>query len=160
MHEIQNQALAKSNPHLLRYWPVYWQKLLPLSELLVRIYLASVFFKSGMTKISNWPVTLELFTDEYHVPLLSPALAAYSATAGELILPVLLVFGFARHFASLGLFILNMVAVISYYHVLQDMPAAIEQHKLWGMLLLILSLLPTHYLCLDFYLRKSTIIKP
>ena len=56
-----------------------------------RVYVGWQFFKSGLLKIGSWETTLGLFQDEYHVPLLPPALAAVAGTAGELFFPVLLV---------------------------------------------------------------------
>jgi len=104
----------------------------PLAALLARLYVARVFFLSGLTKLRDWDITLALFEDEYHVPLLSPAWAAVMGTGGELVLPVLLVLGLATRFASLGLFIVNGVAVISLSEIA---PAALQQHILWGTLL-------------------------
>ena len=86
----------------------------PLLLLLFRLWIANVFFKSGLTKIDDWDTTLLLFTEEYHVPLLPPAIAALLATAGELGLSALLALGLGARFAAAGLFILNAVAVISY----------------------------------------------
>ena len=60
-----------------------------------RVYVGWQFFKSGMLKIGSWETTLGLFQDEYHVPLLPPALAAVAGTAGELFFPVLLALGLA-----------------------------------------------------------------
>ncbi|MDZ7921393.1 DoxX family membrane protein [Rhodoferax sp.] len=54
----------------------------PLAALLARLYVAQVFFLSGLTKLRDWDITLALFADEYHVPLLSPAVAAALGTAG------------------------------------------------------------------------------
>jgi putative oxidoreductase len=104
----------------------------PLAALAARIYIAQVFFLSGLTKIRDWDTTVALFTDEYQVPLLSPALAALAGTAGELVLPVLLVLGLGGRFAALGLFVVNAVAVISLSEIA---PAALQQHVFWGSLL-------------------------
>jgi putative oxidoreductase len=104
----------------------------PAAQLLARLYLASVFWRSGLTKIVDWGTTLALFTDEYHVPWLNPTIAAYLGTAAELALPVLLVLGLAGRFAAAGLFILNAVAVMSLADVA---PAALQQHIFWGSLL-------------------------
>ena len=46
--------------------------LTPLFDLMIRLYVAEAFFKSGLTKIQDWSVTLALFENEYHVPLLPP----------------------------------------------------------------------------------------
>ena len=85
----------------------------PPAALAARAYVAWVFFASGLTKLRDWETTVFLFTEEYHVPLLSPTAAALSGTAGELVLPVLLVLGLAGRFAALGLSVVNVVAVIS-----------------------------------------------
>jgi putative oxidoreductase len=109
----------------------------PAAQLAARCYVASVFFSSGLTKLRDWDTTLALFADEYHVPLLSPTVAAWLGTGAELILPVLLVFGLFGRFAALGLSLLNVVAVLS----LMDIPdAALMGHVFWGSLLLALLL--------------------
>lgn len=108
------------------------QALQPLAALLARLYVAQVFFLSGLTKLRDWEITLALFTDEYQVPLLSPALAAVLGTAGELVLPVLLLLGLGGRFAALGLSVVNAVAVVSLAEIA---PAALQQHILWGVLL-------------------------
>jgi putative oxidoreductase len=108
------------------------EKLQPLAQLLARLYVAKVFFLSGLTKIRDWDTTVALFQDEYHVPLLPPEAAAFMGTTGELLLPVLLVLGLGGRFAAMGLFVVNIVAVIS----LADIPeAALQQHVFWGSLL-------------------------
>jgi putative oxidoreductase len=104
----------------------------PVASLLARIYVAQVFFLSGLTKIRDWDTTLALFMDEYKVPLLPPALAAVMGTAGELVLPVLLVLGLGGRLAALGLSVVNVVAVLSLAEIA---PAAFQQHVLWGALL-------------------------
>ncbi|WP_432723825.1 DoxX family protein [Jeongeupia wiesaeckerbachi] len=107
-------------------------KLAPLLALAARLYVAKAFFLSGLTKIRDWDTTLLLFTEEYHVPILAPAIAAPLATAGELVLPVLLVLGLFGRFAAAGLFILNAVAVLSYPGL---EAIEIKDHVLWGVLL-------------------------
>ena len=52
------------------------ERLAPLGDLAIRLYVANVFWKSGLTKIASWDTTVMLFTHEYAVPLLSPELAA------------------------------------------------------------------------------------
>jgi putative oxidoreductase len=102
------------------------------AQLLARLYVGSVFFMAGLTKIRDWDTTLALFADEYHVPLLSPTVAAIMGTGGELVLPVLLVLGLFGRFAALGLFVMNIVAVASLSEIA---PAALQQHQFWGSLL-------------------------
>lgn len=104
----------------------------PLAALAARLYVAQAFFLSGLTKIRDWDTTLALFRDEYHVPLLPPALAAPLGTAGELVLPVLLALGLGGRFAALGLFVVNTMAVLSLAEIAD---AALMQHVFWGSLL-------------------------
>jgi putative oxidoreductase len=109
----------------------------PLAAFLARLYVAQVFFLSGLTKLRDWGTTVALFSDEYHVPLLSPPVAAALGTAGELALPVLLVLGLGGRFSALGLFVVNAVAVVSLSEIA---PAAFQQHVLWGSLLAALAI--------------------
>jgi len=106
----------------------------PLSILGLRLWVAMVFFKSGLTKINSWDSTLYLFEYEYAVPLLSPEIAAYMGTAAELSLPILLAFGLAGRFGAIALFVFNITAVLSY----PDLNAAgIRDHQVWGLMLLV-----------------------
>jgi putative oxidoreductase len=110
-----------------------------LALLAARLYVAKIFFLSGLTKLRDWSSTLALFNDVYQVPLLPPALAAYMGTAGELVLPVLLVLGLATRFAGAGLFVVNLMAALS---LMADdfTPAAEAQHTLWGVIALVIAL--------------------
>lgn len=116
--------------------PVYrgldW--LSPLGVLGLRLWVANVFWKSGMTKIQSWDSTVMLFTYEYQVPLLSPELAAYLGTAAELAMPPLLALGLFGRGAAGILFVFNIIAVIS-YPGLND--AGVRDHQVWGLMLLI-----------------------
>jgi putative oxidoreductase len=107
-----------------------------------RIYVSWVFLKSGYLKVSDWESTVALFEYEYHVPLLPPTLAAILGTAGELVFPVLLILGLFGRMSALGLQAVNVLAVISYSHVLfqEGFAAAIGQHYLWGYILAVLAL--------------------
>ena len=113
------------------------ESLQPGAQLAARLYLAQVFFLSGLSKLRDWDTTLALFTDEYHVPWLSPSVAALAGTLGELLLPVLLVLGLGGRFAAAGLAVVNLVAAIS---LTELAPAALQQHQFWGSLLLALVL--------------------
>lgn len=122
-------------PVLARAWLraiALLETLQPLAQLAARLYVARAFFLSGLTKIRDWDTTLALFADEYHVPLLPPEVAAVAGTTGELVLPVLLALGLAGRFGAMGLFVMNIVAVVS----LEDIAdAALQQHVFWGSLL-------------------------
>lgn len=105
----------------------------PIADLILRVYVANVFWKSGVNKFQSWDTTVMLFEYEYSVPLLSPQTAALLGTATELVFPVLLVLGLFGRFSAFVLFVFNIIAVIS-YPSLND--AGIVQHTLWGLLLM------------------------
>jgi len=75
----------------------------PIFDLAIRVYVAKVFFLSGLVKIQSWDSTLALFENEYAVPLLPPDIAAYMGTAAELCLPPLLVLGIGGRAVALRL---------------------------------------------------------
>ncbi|WP_374672966.1 DoxX family protein [Ideonella sp.] len=108
------------------------ERLQPVALLAARLYVARVFFLSGLTKLRDWDTTVLLFTEEYRVPLLSPVAAAWAGTAGELLLPVLLALGLGGRVAAAGLLVVNGVAVISLPELTE---AAAQQHLFWGCLL-------------------------
>ncbi|WP_077285207.1 DoxX family protein [Cognaticolwellia aestuarii] len=125
--------------------------LIPL-VLFIRLYIANIFFKSGLTKLRDWESTLMLFEYEYEVPLVSPMVAAWAGTIGELVLPVLLAIGLFSRLSAVGLFIVNAVAVISLVDI---SPAAMNEHILWGSLLVFVFLLGGKKLSLDNKLKLS-----
>ncbi len=127
-------------------------RLQPPATLLARLYVAQVFFLSGLTKVRDWGTTVALFQDEYKVPILPPELAAVMGTSGELVLPVLLVLGLAGRIPALGLSVVNLVAVISLTEVA---PAALQQHITWGVLLAALALYGSGKWSLDRWVNRS-----
>jgi len=104
----------------------------PLLDIALRLWVAKIFFQSGLTKIQSWETTMMLFQYEYNVPFISPEAAAYLGTSAELTLPVLLVFGLISRPTALALFIFNYVAMISYADI---SPAGINDHIMWGFML-------------------------
>ena len=126
-------------------------RLSPAIDLVVRIFVATVFFKSGLTKIANWASTLSLFENEYAVPWLSPEVAAALGTAVELAFPVLLVLGLGTRLSAFVLFVFNIVAVISYPE-LGDV--GLRDHQTWGLLLLVTLLHGPGALSLDHLIGR------
>ena len=126
----------------------------PLLDLWIRWDVASAFFRSGLTKIDSWDKTVFLFQEEYHVPLLPPEVAAALGTFGELFFPLLLLLGLAGRFSALSLSFVNIVAVISYWHVLGKNEAALASHYYWGLLLLVTLLHGPGKLSLDHWIRR------
>jgi putative oxidoreductase len=125
------------------------EMLQPVAQLAARVYVGRAFFLSGLTKLRDWDTTLALFSDEYHVPLLPPNVAAVMGTTGELLLPVLLVLGLGGRFAALGMSVLNIVAALSLSEIA---PAALQQHVFWGSLLAFLAMWGPGRLALENWL--------
>lgn len=130
---------------------VQLDRLSPAIDLLIRLWVANVFWKSGLTKIATWESTLYLFEYEYAVPLLSTQAAAIIGTGIELAMPVLLVVGLGGRFSAAVLFVFNIVAVLS-YPTLNALGA--KDHQYWGLLLLVTILHGPGRISVDYYLRK------
>ena len=99
-----------------------------LVALLSRFAVASVFWRSGQTKVSGFHIreeTFVLFREEYKVPLLPPDVAAYISTIGEHVFPVLLVVGLASRLSALGLLGMTMVIQLFVF------PDGWPDHILW-----------------------------
>lgn len=126
--------------------------------LITRCHVSWVFLKSGWLKVSDWDSTLFLFREEYRVPLLPPETAAVLGTAGELLFPALLIAGLFGRLSALGVQAVNVLAVVSYAHVLlqEGFEAAIAQHYLWGLMLLVLIVYGPGRWSLDGWMAQKT----
>lgn len=132
-----------TNNNLASAYALIVRALNALSHLFVlylRIWVSWVFLNSGWLKIQDWGQTLSLFESEYHVPLLPPHAAAVVGTFGELFFPIFVILGLAGRLGAIGLFTVNVLAVISYAHVLlaEGAEALVRQHNLWGLALLVI----------------------
>jgi putative oxidoreductase len=99
----------------------------PLSLLLLfaRCATFSVFFRSGLVKLADWNGTIQLFVNEYKVPVLPPQIAAYISASMELGVSSLVLIGFATRFGVLGL--MGMIGVIQIFVY----PMAWPDHIQW-----------------------------
>lgn len=86
----------------------------PPYQLFIRLWMAEIFWASGLNKIASWDTTVLLFAEEYKVPLLPPELAAFLGTTTELAMPVLLALGFCARLAALPLIALTLVIQFTY----------------------------------------------
>ena len=136
-----------------------------LIALIGRFSIAAIYWKSGQTKIEGfaidivsgefqfgWPhlsdSALELFRNEYRLPLLPPELAAPMAAFGEHLFPVLVLLGLATRFSSLALLIMTLTIQIFVY------PDAYPTHGVWATVLLMLIARGPGKLSLDHWLSK------
>jgi len=131
----------------------YLQDVLSLG---LRWHVGWQFFKAGWLKLQNWDSTLFLFQYEYQVPVLSPTLAATLGTFGELFFPVLLFVGLTGRLAALGLSFVNVMAVVSYAHVIfsEGFEASVADHYLWGLMLLTILVFGPGRLSVDSLLSR------
>lgn len=129
------------------------EALIPLFDLTVRLYLANIFWKGGMVKLSSWMSTVMLFTMVYDVPVLPPEIAAYLSTAVELGGSFLLAIGLAGRWAALSLFGLNIIASISYGQLSE---AALQEAFYWDILFLYFVLHGPGRLSVDALLESLT----
>lgn len=123
---------AMLNDRVLRV--IGWLERVPytLLALPLRLAVATVFWNSAMTKLANWDAALELFREEYRVPLLAPEVAAYLAVSIELTAPVLLMLGLATR--PVATILLGMTTVIEIFVYPQAWPTHIQ----WAAMLLVL----------------------
>jgi putative oxidoreductase len=106
----------------------------PLSvhQLLFRLAIAGVFFRTGLQKVRGWETTVALFTDEYKLPGVPPEIAAIMASTFELGCSTLLILGLATRLATLPL--LGMIMTIQLFVY----PQAWPEHLVWGSILVFL----------------------
>ncbi|MDX8481930.1 DoxX family protein [Mesorhizobium sp. VK24D] len=102
-----------------------------LVQLAARVAVAHVFWQSAQSKLASWPVTLQLFANEYNLPFIDPSIAAPLATAAELTGSTLIFFGLFSRLAALML--LGVVSVIQIFVY----PENWAEHLLWASLLLL-----------------------
>ncbi|EXF94677.1 DoxX family protein [Pseudomonas fluorescens HK44] len=136
-----------------------------LTAFVARFSIAAVFWKSGQTKVEGLAIdlfdgtfqlgiprladsTIPLFQSEYHVPLLSPELAAHMAAFAEHFFPILILVGFATRFSALAL--LGMTLTIQTFVY----PDAYPTHGTWAAILLYLMARGPGALSIDHLIAK------
>jgi putative oxidoreductase len=108
--------------------------LLPFSiiQLMARLSAATVFWRSGHTKLANWDLTLQLFANEYKVPVLPPEIAAPLAASFELSCSTLIALGLLTRIATLPLIGMTLTIQLFVY------PMSWPDHLAWLTFLLLL----------------------
>ena len=107
----------------------------------IRLYIARIFYNTGIVRVNSWDSQEFLFMEIHPVPYLAPSLAAPITTFGEIALAVAFAFGFLGRLSGLGLLIMAMVIQF----VVAQTPQGIDNgignnvHYLWMLLCLIVA---------------------
>ncbi len=96
-------------------------------DLVIRLWIAEIFFVSGVLKIANWQTALFLAANEYPVSWMDPVTAAYLGVSIELVGAVLLALGLATRVAALPMLVLALVTQLNY--------VAVDQQLFWALFL-------------------------
>jgi putative oxidoreductase len=117
---VRLAARAISILEMIPYW---------VFGLAARVFPAAIFWESGQTKVDGWHLkasAIELFREEYQLPLIDPAIAAHLAAFAEHFFPALLVLGLASRFAAFSLLFMTSIIEIFVY------PDAWPTHGVWA----------------------------
>lgn len=135
------------------------------TAIIARFSIAAVFWKSGQTKVEGLAIdivegtfqlgmpklgalTVDLFRDEYKLPVISPELAAILATIAEHVFPVLILIGLATRLSAFALLVMTIVIQVFVY------PSAYALHGTWAVVLLFLIAKGPGWLSVDHLLAK------
>lgn len=135
-----------------------------------RFSIAAVFWMSGQTKVQDFAVNIvngeftlgwprlsdsvvDLFREEYRLPLIPPELAAPLAAFAEHVFPLLILIGLATRFSALALLVMTLTIQIFVY------PDAYATHGTWAAILLYLIVKGPGALSLDALITRYYAIK-
>lgn len=136
-----------------------------LVAFVARFSIAAVFWKSGQTKIQGfaidivngeftvgWPrlsdSVVDLFRDEYQLPVVLPEIAATMAATAEHLFPIFILLGIATRLSALALLCMTMVIQLLVY------PDAYPTHGTWAAVLLYLMIHGPGKLSLDHWIAR------
>ncbi|MCB1463367.1 MAG: DoxX family protein [Nitratireductor sp.] len=133
---------------------VQWLAAPWLVKLILRLGLATPFFRSGILKWDGFAqvssTAVYLFSEEFklHLPggpysFPAPEVVAFLSGTGEVLLPILLVFGLGTRFAAFGLLVMTAVIQLT-------VPAAWPLHITWAAMALAIMALGPGRLSLDY----------
>ncbi len=128
----------------------------PLLVLGIRLFMADIFFTSGLIKFKSflngqWDTTVYLFRDVHPIPGIPAELAAIGGTGGEIVLPILLAFGLFGRMGAAGLIV--MTAIIQFV-IPTGYGLMNADHYLWMMLLAVPFIMGPGKFSLDYLLLK------
>ena len=130
---------------------IAWLERMPYSLLIVpaRVAIATVFWNSAQTKFANWDATVELFEDEYKLPLLTPDFAAHLTAGIEVSTSVLLLLGLLSR--PVALLLLGMTGYIEIFIYPQAWPTHIQ----WAAMLLFILFRGPGRISIDHLIKRA-----
>jgi putative oxidoreductase len=134
--------------------PFLWllNMLIPLGDLIARIWVAQIFLLDGWAKLQNWGGTVRLMSDYY---VISPPFTAGLIVAAEIILSILLILGLGGRIIIFLFFIFNIYTM--YYNNFIWTPEGttnFNQQMAWEMLLMLLMLHGSGRFSVDYWLHQ------
>ena len=145
-------ALAKTTQLINDLFRLFEKFPHSIFALLARVSVGGVFWMSGQTKVSGFHLaegTVDLFRDEYHLPLIDPTIAAVLAAISEHLFSALLIIGLASRFSALALLGMTLVIEIFVY------PDAWATHGTWAVCFLLIITKGPGTVSLDWLLFRN-----
>ncbi len=116
----------RSLRRLLNLWRSILVVIFPIVDVLARIGAGETFLVSGMLKVGDWPLAMELSRPEYALGWLDPEKAALLAAGVELTGSILFMLGLLTRPTAAVMLALSLAAQFSYRMV--------DAHLLWAAL--------------------------
>lgn len=131
-----------------------------ITQFALRFGLAVPFWRSGVNKWDGFlqlnDTAVFLFSSEFQLhlpggpyPFPSPAAMAFASGLAEILLPIMLVFGFASRFAALGLLVMTGIIQLT-------VPSGWPIHITWAAMALGIMAWGPGRLSLDYWLERAT----
>ena len=118
--------------------------------------MANIFFKSGWLRLQDylngqWNNQIVAFTEYHPIPGVPGEIAAVAGTTGEIVLPILLAFGFLTRIGAGGLLVMTLSIQ---FLVPADYGVANDDHYMWMLLLAVPMLHGGSMFSVDFIVQK------
>ena len=120
----------------------------PFLDLILRLWLAQIFFRAAIVNLADWKGTLYLFAHEPPVSWMDPVTVAYLGTGIELIAPFLLALGLATRPAALALLAVTLA--------MQGTYEQLNAHVFWALLFAWYALMGAGSLSIDRLLSRGS----
>lgn len=120
----------------------FFERLSPTGDVIARVWMSKIFFWVGVSRIQTWSTTLFMFWYVYQMPppfTNIPNVVAISTTLLFTLGVLLLVLGIGGRLIPFFMFKFNIVtSVMIPFLRTEDGLAALNQHILWGLVLLMM----------------------